>query len=1513
MITKGKDGNDTQPLVAVADSKEQSSARPQPESVSATTNKTSPVAITYQKVTSLDRETSDWLCDHCSTQNFAKLASGMPRLKCFKCQAAKSDTCSLVASINSAVATATAPSVKSNGSIKEGSIAVKAAPKPILDLQNKKEFVSQAERQQVDHARIAECNRKASYFIALRRANRPMSIVISPNMSQLIAEILGINFRSNSFSNTCARAPELSSINLEGEKSGFQDYGISRDAVESMVKLGLTPQIQYEAIKKTSTYLLEQGFTHLQIADAFESLPSKIEGMLDSYQNQPPRKVSDFDPILLDACLEYLCLHMDASDLPSTLDSSNQSNIAQQQLQVRYSNPSTRSLSADRIRGQHPDLVRSIASYGWMHGDIDRAITIISFISSLPTDTIDFQYKVLLVLLIASSSSHQQSRYLVEDLRQAELPKGQQDGDHLIEEEIESLQAIYGEDCLVDSSTSTSVRSLSIKLIALDLVLDIYIPSSCSSSTTLSPSSYPMSKPALCLVRYDESKAVKVSAEVMLKFQVYLVEKSWSLLGEVMIFSLIQIVMEEWESFLHRSMLLDSSTAIRSSLSTRIQTIEQDLQLRSQPTADEAVSQEAYVASTIATDHEESSSIASISITVSSFSSQLSKREPSVSATPYQNSFWSRSSALSNKQITLSPSISSSMIESRQKLPAWQSRAEFLSLLTEHKGIIVTGETGCGKTTQIPQFILETNPNAKIVVCQPRRLAAIGVASRVAEEIGCKLGDLVGYMIKGDIKVSPRTKLIFCTYGVILRRLQEDPMLQAIDYIILDEVHERNLDSDFALALLMNSLAKRSNLHLILMSATISTEKFSTYLSSIDVTGTATPSPILFISGFTYPVQEYFKHEIEERVREISRQAFSQGFGSNSRRIDELDDDMNEKGIPVYHMDYLIGGYRRKGDIDYDLMVRMIITLLVTSDDSILYRATGTILVFMPGVPEISKLIQLLDAHLPFINLPQSLRYKLMSLHGNLSPSEQRKVFNLATSNEIKIVVATNVAEASITIPDVSVVIDSCRVKEMNYDLEKHMSILTTKLASQDSLRQRRGRAGRMQQGRCFRMITQHVYEKLSVHSVPEILRTPLERLILQITATSSIDDDESSASLDVFELLQRCLDPPPLEAIHSAIQNLIQLQALTKTNTGELRLTALGGHIASLAAEPKVAKLLVYGALLGCVYSITSIAAYMASKNPFLNDPTMRDLIQAKKAKLAEQVLKGLHSDHLLFIEILRLYENSSNRKRFCREWCLSSETMNEILSLRDDYLDELVSLGFIRQINQGKDLSDSCNRNEPSSKLVLTALCAGLYPQVAKILRPPSRFIETIGGNLERDVEARELKYFVPLPSSSAATGAAAAGATGLVKEEDLDIATSNLQRVFIHPSSINFSQTTYRLSNYLIYSETSLSEAMKSASSSAASQPKAYLRDVSEVSPIMLLLFNGKLDAQYLNNIVTIDSWIRFNASGKIVALMQALRKAMDDLLLLKINDPEVDLSSSPILDAVATLIESDGMKG
>ena len=255
--------------------------------------------------------------------------------------------------------------------------------------------------------------------------------------------------------------------------------------------------------------------------------------------------------------------------------------------------------------------------------------------------------------------------------------------------------------------------------------------------------------------------------------------------------------------------------------------------------------------------------------------------------------------------------------------------------------------------------------------------------------------------------------------------------------------------------------------------------------------------------SFSVLVEEFYRSDFEEAV-----------YAFEQQRHEDSGEWGNESN------------YRRKGDIDYCLLVALISCLVRGDGDgsAMLKRATGALLIFMPGVQEIVKLISMLQSKFGGKDARiNGKTIKIMSLHGGLSPVEQKKVFQAVGPFEIKIVVSTNVAEASVTIPDVTIVIDSCRVKEIGFNTETQMSSLQTKFASKDSLRQRRGRAGRVQAGRCFRIITTNTFQKLPAYSVPEMARVPLDNLLLQIASMK--------LSESCFQILARCPDPPDVSS----------------------------------------------------------------------------------------------------------------------------------------------------------------------------------------------------------------------------------------------------------------------------------------------------------------------------------------------------------------------------------------------
>lgn len=391
------------------------------------------------------------------------------------------------------------------------------------------------------------------------------------------------------------------------------------------------------------------------------------------------------------------------------------------------------------------------------------------------------------------------------------------------------------------------------------------------------------------------------------------------------------------------------------------------------------------------------------------------------------------------------------MMAQRQKLPAWKEHGAITDALEQSRVLVVVGETGCGKSTQLPQFILDHEIAASrgaatnIIVTQPRRVAAIGVASRVAQE---RMEDIdkdvqtVGYSIRGERRASRDTRLTFCTTGIVLRRLGSgDPDLEGVSHIVVDEAHERGVDTDLLICLLRDLLERNKRIKVVLMSATINEQIFIKYFGGC---------PSLTIPGFTYPVSD---HYLEDVIPLIHFSAQPARFGPRQTEEQKASiradfeklslDPASQKTLEV-----LAASER----IDYALVAAVVKHVTHTATANL-----GAILIFMPGLQEIRQCISELQA-------TALGPVEILPLHANLSSAEQKQVF-LSTGSKRKIVVATNVAETSITIPDVVYVVDGGRVKETQYDAESGMQRLVEAWTSRASGRQRRGRAGRTQAG----------------------------------------------------------------------------------------------------------------------------------------------------------------------------------------------------------------------------------------------------------------------------------------------------------------------------------------------------------------------------------------------------------------------------------------------------------------
>lgn len=457
---------------------------------------------------------------------------------------------------------------------------------------------------------------------------------------------------------------------------------------------------------------------------------------------------------------------------------------------------------------------------------------------------------------------------------------------------------------------------------------------------------------------------------------------------------------------------------------------------------------------------------------------------------------------------------------------------------------VISGETGCGKSTQVPQFILDeyfaklASQNdfagckniepVQIICTQPRRLTAIAIAERVSNERCERVGTVIGYQIRLENKVSAATRLTFCTTGLLLRRLQSDPMLEAISHIIVDEVHERSEESDFLLLILKEMLEKRPNLRIILMSATLNATVFSDYFRG---------TPVLDIPGRTFGVEQFFLEDILERTKYVMEQdsKFTRKLTKDEyQQLEQNFEDVlvNNSSPPPRLRDErlsLIEMYARYRDYSRIVcktlfqidpmrinpeLIETVLRHIV--DDASDWPQEGTILVFLPGLGEIQTVHEALSDSSVFS--VQANRFVIVPLHSTLTNEEQALVFKKAPIGKRKIVLTTNIAETSITIDDCVFVIDCGQMKEKRFDSNRNMESLELTWVSRANAMQRKGRAGRVMPGICVHLYTRHRFTHHFLgQPVPEIQRVPLDQLLLRIKTLPSFADREIAQVIGNF------------------------------------------------------------------------------------------------------------------------------------------------------------------------------------------------------------------------------------------------------------------------------------------------------------------------------------------------------------------------------------------------------------
>ncbi|QMW35554.1 hypothetical protein G4B84_011045 [Aspergillus flavus NRRL3357] len=607
------------------------------------------------------------------------------------------------------------------------------------------------------------------------------------------------------------------------------------------------------------------------------------------------------------------------------------------------------------------------------------------------------------------------------------------------------------------------------------------------------------------------------------------------------------------------------------------------------------------------------------------------------------------------------------MVQGRMNLPIWAFKNDILNTLDTHRALIVCSETGSGKSTQIPSFILEHEMTqgrpCKIYVTEPRRISAISLARRVSEELGESKNDvgtarsLIGFAVRLESKVSQSTRLVFATTGVVVRMLERPDDFQDITHIVLDEVHERSIDSDFLLIVLRRLMQRRPDLKLILMSATLEAQKFSNYLGGV---------PVLNIPGRTFPVEMKF---LEDAV-EMTNYRLSEN--DSNANLDDDTDEMapeNVEGDTAGGMLASLESYSKQTRdtvlnfdeyrLDYQLIKKLLIEIATAPE---MANYSKAILIFMPGMAEIRRLNDEILSEPIF-----QQGWIVHALHSSIASEDQEKAFIVPPEGMRKIVIATNIAETGITIPDITAVIDTGKEKTMRFDEKRQLSRLVEAFISRANAKQRRGRAGRVQNGICFHMFTKHRHEKLlAEQQTPEMLRLSLQDLVLRVKICKLGE---------VEPTLLEALDAPSSKNIRRAIDSLKEVKALTNSEN----LTPLGMQLAKLPLDVFLGKLIIHGAFFKCLDASISIAAILSSKSPFVN--TMGSNTQKDLARLS---FKKGDSDLLTVYNAYCAWKRTrntpgANEYAFCRKNFLSSQTLLNIEDIKMQLIVSIADAGLL------------------------------------------------------------------------------------------------------------------------------------------------------------------------------------------------------------------------------------------
>eukprot|EP01134_Creolimax_fragrantissima_P003107 CFRG3107T1 len=549
--------------------------------------------------------------------------------------------------------------------------------------------------------------------------------------------------------------------------------------------------------------------------------------------------------------------------------------------------------------------------------------------------------------------------------------------------------------------------------------------------------------------------------------------------------------------------------------------------------------------------------------------------------------------------------------KSQSSLPIAEFKDSITESLRSNQVVVLAGDTGCGKSTQVPSYLLKAG-FTDIAVTEPRRLACISLAKRVSYETLNAFGEgEIAYQIRFEGTRTKRTKVVFLTEGLLLRQIVSDPALSNYKVVVMDEVHERNINCDFLLGVMKSLLYSRPDLKFVIMSATINVTLFSKYFDN---------APIVQVPGRLHPIEVHYLPTQD----------------SNTQTTDRLD------ATPYVRVLQMI-------DMNYPQSDR------------------GDVLVFLSGKAEIQTIAEALNTY-----AKKAKRWIILTLHSALDHSQQDKVFNIAPEGVRKCILSTNIAETSVTIDGIRFVVDSGKVKEMGHDEQTKMNRLQERWISRASAEQRKGRAGRTGPGICYRLYSHDDYAQFEDYTLPEILRVPLEYIILQMKALADVDVDPRR-----FDFVERPTD----KAIETALLNLVDHGALSLRSE---RITVLGRVLARLPIDVSLGKMLIMSSAFQVCDVVLTIAALFSVQSPFSNiQPGSSELYDLRHE--FDQVRGDPFTLFAAYDAWLEIKSNNENSRKWCQRHGLvkpSSRASYEYRSTVAQHCDLGRSLLFLNMV---------------------------------------------------------------------------------------------------------------------------------------------------------------------------------------------------------------------------------------